>query len=145
MLGNCATGKLRMVRVPTSTRTIEITMATMGRLIKNFDIGLPSRWFHGKWPGVHLHARTHLLHPLGDHPFARLESFRNNPLVADAVADLDRPDAHFVLFVHCCDLIAALQLRHGTLRYKQRVLLESDGCANFAVPAGTQNAPRIGK
>ena len=52
--------------------TIEITMATMGRLIKNFDMELPSRCVHGKWLGVHLHARTHLLHALGDHAFARL-------------------------------------------------------------------------
>src|SRR5271169_3536147 len=145
MLGNCATGKLRMVRVPTSTRTIEITMATMGRLIKNFDMGLPSRSFHGKWLGVHLHAGTYLLHTLGDHPFARLESLRNNPLVADAVADCDRPDAHFVLFVHRCDLIAALQLRNRTLRHEQRITLHSDGSANFAVPPGSQNTARIWK
>src|SRR5208282_4861312 len=109
MLGNCATGKLRMVRVPTSTSTMEITMATMGRLIKNFDMGLPSRGFHGKRLGVHLHARTHLLHALGDHPFPWLKSVRNNPLIAKTVADFDRADAHFVLVVHRRDLVAALQ------------------------------------
>src|ERR1700722_5675640 len=38
MLGNCATGKLRTVREPTNTMTMEITMATMGRLMKNFDM-----------------------------------------------------------------------------------------------------------
>src|SRR5271155_2690784 len=97
MLGNCATGKVRMVSVPTSTRTIEITMATMGRLIKNFDMGLPSRSFRGKRLRVHLHPGTHLLHALGDHSFARFESFRNNPLVADAVADLNGSNAHLVL------------------------------------------------
>src|ERR1700686_2675706 len=145
MLGNWGTGKLRMGRTPTRTRTMEITMATMGRLIKNFDMGLPPRSFRRKRLGVHLQARTHLLNTLGDDTFAGLESLGNNPLVADAVADFDRPDAHFVLFVHRCDLIPALQLRHGTLRYKQRILLQSDGCANFAVSAGTQNIFRIRK
>src|SRR5271169_2199918 len=100
MLGNWATGKVRMVSVPTSTRTIEITMATMGRLIKNFDIALPSHRLHGKWLGVHPHARTHLLHALGHHPFVWLESVCNNPLIADPVAYLYRPDAHLVLAVH---------------------------------------------
>src|ERR1700733_8732011 len=38
MLGNCAAGKLRTVSEPTSTMTMEITMATMGRLMKNFDM-----------------------------------------------------------------------------------------------------------
>src|SRR5579862_2201121 len=99
MLGNCATGKVRMVSVPTSTRTIEITMATMGRLIKNFDIGLPPRSFHGKRLGVHLHSRTHLLHTFGNHPLARLHSVRNDPLRADTVANLDGSNAHFVLVI----------------------------------------------
>src|SRR5271165_6942289 len=99
MLGNCATGKLRMVRVPTSTRTIEITMATMGRLIKNFDIGSPSRCCRNKWLGVDVHARTHLLHALGDDAVAGLESLIDNPVAADTVADLNRLDVHFVLIV----------------------------------------------
>src|SRR5258708_3834665 len=107
-----------MVIVPTITMTMEITIATMGRLIKNFDIGLSSLTFRGKWLGVHLHARTHLLHSFDNHAFASFQSVRNNPLGADTVADLDRPDPHFVLVAHRRDLIAALQLRHRTLRDK---------------------------
>ena len=38
MLGNCATGRVAMVIAPTITIRIEITMATIGRLMKNFDI-----------------------------------------------------------------------------------------------------------
>ena len=72
MLGNCAIGRLRIVMEPTITITIEMTMATMGRLIKNFDIGLPFLTFHGEWLGVHLHAGTYLLHSLDDHAFALL-------------------------------------------------------------------------
>src|SRR5216683_5936167 len=126
MLGNCATGRLNMVIVPTITMTMEITMATMGRLIKNFDIGLPSLRFRGKWLGVYLHARTHLLHAFGNHAFASLQSVRDNPIGADTVADLNRMDAHFVLAVDRRDLIAALQLRDCALGYKQRILLDSD-------------------
>src|SRR6266571_8589264 len=143
MLGNCATGRLRIVMVPTITMTIEITIATMGRLIKNFDIGLPSLAFRGKRLGVHLHARTHLLHTFGNHPIASLQPVRNNPIGTDAVADLNCADAYSVLAVDRCDLIAALQLRDSALRYQQRILLDSDGRANFAVSAGTQNVSGI--
>src|SRR5271163_522845 len=121
MRGNCATGKLKMVSVPTSTRTIEITMATMGRLIKNFDIGLFSRSFH-EWLGVHLHSRTCLLHTLSNHSFARLQSVGDYPLIAETIADLDRSNAHFVLVIHRRDLITALQLRDCTLGHQQCVL-----------------------
>src|SRR5271156_4001270 len=132
MPGNCATGKLKMVRVPTSTRTIEITMATMGRLIKNFDIELPARSSRGKWFGIHLHTRAHFLDALGNHPVAWLQSIRNNPLAVDTVADFDGSDAHFVAAIHGSDLVAALQLGDRTLRYQQRILLHPDNGANFS-------------
>jgi hypothetical protein len=90
--------------------TIEITMATMGRLMKNFDIELPSRSVRGKWFGVYLQSGTHFLYSLGDYAVAGLESLRNHPLVADTVADFDRPDVYLVVVVHSRDLIAALQL-----------------------------------
>src|SRR5438876_10657263 len=145
MLGNCATGRLKIVMVPTITMTMEITIATMGRLMKNFDIGLPSLTFRGKRLRVHLHSRTHLLHAFGNHAFATLQPFRDNPISADTVADLDRTDAHFVLTVRHRYLIATLQLRDCTLRHKQRVLLDSDDRSNFTVPSGAQNISRIGK
>src|SRR6266567_6119681 len=105
MLGNCAIGRLRIVRAPTITRTMEITMATIGRLIKNFDIGLPSLAFRSKWLGVHLHARAHFLHALDNDTLAGLQPFRNDPLRADAVTDFDGSDAYFVFTVHHGHLI----------------------------------------
>src|SRR5712692_10481089 len=145
MLGNCATGSARMVREPTSTRTMEITMATMGRLIKNFDIRLPSLGFRGIRLGVYHHARTHLLHALGNHAFALLQALSDNPLIADAVAHLDRANAHFAFAVHHRDLIAALQLRNCTLRDKQGALLHTARPPHFGIPAGAQNIAGVGK
>ena len=40
MFGNCATGKLKMLTAPTITVRMAITIATMGRLMKNLDITL---------------------------------------------------------------------------------------------------------
>src|SRR5580704_7274593 len=117
MLGNCATGRLSIVMVPTITITMEITMATMGRLMKNFDIGLPSLRLCSKRLGVDLHAPAHLQPTLDDDTVAVLQPVRNNPLGADAVADFDGSDADFILVIHHSDVIAALQLRHCTLGY----------------------------
>jgi len=38
IFGNCATGRLAIVTAPTITIRIAITIATIGRLMKNFDI-----------------------------------------------------------------------------------------------------------
>src|SRR5271163_3572274 len=100
ILGNRATGKVRMVMAPTSTMMMAITIATMGRLMKNFDIWLIPLRLCGKRFGVYQHARAHLLHALGNHTFARFQPFRNNPLRPDVVAHLDCPDAHLVLAIY---------------------------------------------
>ena len=39
MFGNWAIGNCTIATTPTITMMIEITIATMGRLMKNFDIG----------------------------------------------------------------------------------------------------------
>src|SRR5208282_1220814 len=145
MLGNCATGKLRMVRAPTITRTIEITMATMGRLMKNFDIGLPSFVFAGVGLGSHRCALPHLLHAFGDDAIARLEPAVNDPVAADAVAHLNSSDFRLVVGIDNRDLVTALQLGDGALRNHQRVVLDADHGANLSVAAGTQNVSRIWK
>src|SRR6267378_4102961 len=145
MLGNWATGRLNMLIAPTITMTMEMTMATMGRLIKNFDIEFtfPSFPRQMAW-GSPARLDVPSAH-LGNHAFAALQSVHDNPLGADPVAHLNRSDTHLVLVVQRRDLIAALQLRDCTLRYKQGVLLDSDGRANFAIPAGAQNISRIRK
>ena len=38
MSGNCAIGSVRIATRPASTVTIAMTMATMGRLMKNLDM-----------------------------------------------------------------------------------------------------------
>ena len=56
---------------PTSTRTIEITIATIGRLMKNFDMTSPARRFRGEWFRIDPDAGAHLLHSFGDDPVTR--------------------------------------------------------------------------
>src|SRR5271165_7404061 len=100
MLGNCATGNPSMVMAPTITIMIEMTMATIGRLMKNFDICSPFLGFCRKWLGIHLRARAHFLQALGDYAFAGLQSFSNNPLCTHPITHFDRSNVHFILLVH---------------------------------------------
>src|SRR5439155_3259604 len=147
MFGNSATGRLAMVTAPTITVRIAITMATMGRLMKNLDIRVtlpspsPLRQTASDSPARldGLSAR------LGNNPFARVQPFLNDPQAAHAVADLDGPDAYFVLTVHHGDLIAALEFRHRALRNQQCTPLDSSRGSDPAIPSGAQKISGVGK
>src|SRR6202167_1805298 len=142
MVGNCATGKVSMVRVPTSTMMMAITMATMGRLMKNLDIESVSLR-RGKRLGIHAPPRTHLLHPFGDDSFSRIQPLCDHPLVARRVAHRDRSNAHLVVTIYDGNLVSALKLRHRALRHQQCVMLQPDDGAHFGVASRPQNVSRI--
>src|SRR5216683_2301368 len=144
MLGNWATGRVKMLSDPTSTRTIEMTIATMGRLMKNLDMdSVPL--CRGKRLRVHVHAWANLLNAFSNHGFTGLESVRHNPLRADLLANLDGANLHFAFPVNDGYLITALQLGHSALRNEHGVVLGSNDSANFAVTTGPQNVPGIRK
>src|SRR5580692_6035627 len=110
MLGNWATGKVRMVSVPTITKMMEITIATMGRLMKNFDIGLSVLVFRAERLGIHQCASAHFLHAFRDDSFSAIQPVRDNPLGTDTVADRYRTNADFVVAIDHRNLVATLEL-----------------------------------
>jgi len=69
MFWNWATGRLVMVTAPMMTVRIAITIATMGRLMKNLDIWLLFPLHLGGacgiWLGIDLRSWTDFLHALG--------------------------------------------------------------------------------
>src|SRR4051812_18774693 len=105
--GNKATGSPAIVTPPTITSRIEITMATMGRLIKNFDIDLLSLGRIERLR-IDLRAGPHLLDPLGHHPFAWLKAVGDDPAGAAPLADLHVADFPPVLRIQHRHLVAAL-------------------------------------
>src|SRR5580700_1750233 len=109
MLGNCATGKVRMVSVPTITKIMETTIATMGRLMKNFDIGLSVLVFRAERLGIHECASAHFLHAFRDDLFSGMQPVRDNPLGTDTIADRYRTNADFVVAAYHRNLVAALK------------------------------------
>src|SRR5580692_4895391 len=90
IFGNCAIGRLTSATAPTITVMIAMTIATMGRLMKNFDTarllcGLARRRRDG------IHKRAVLRHFLGavrDDPVARVEPGLDHRQRADLGPDL---------------------------------------------------------
>src|ERR1700722_1292090 len=142
MFGNWETGRRAMDTAPTITVRIAITMATIGRLIKKFDMVVSSV----AWPRrlarrfrFYMHAGTNLLNPVDDHALARIQPVANHPQRANLVANVDRFNAHSVVAIHSGHLIGALQLGNSLLRNKQSAIERFDCNAHFAVLSGAQN------
>ena len=112
--------------MPTMTVRIAITIATIGRLMKNSEImalGLSYRrwlWLR-KDKGLRIddHVRSDFLQALGNDCFTRLQAVFDNPLRAAALANLDRPNAYFVSAADDSNLVATLQLNDRALGYEQ--------------------------
>src|SRR5580658_9490814 len=142
MFGNWETGKRAIDTAPTITVRIAITMATIGRLIKKFDIvvssvarpGLLARRF---WFNVH--ARRDLLKPIDDHALTRIQPIADHPQGADLVANVNRFNANGVVTVHGGHLIAALQLGDGLLTNQHCAMECFNGNTHFAVLSRAQN------
>src|SRR5271168_4279562 len=109
--GNCAIGRPAMETRPMMTMMMDITMATMGRLMKNLDIRLLSGLrsvlrIHGlggqrhrRIGGVHQASLPDLLNPLNHHPLPWLEALFDNPEVAGLIPHPHRLDVDFVVGV----------------------------------------------
>src|SRR5580658_2128240 len=119
MLGNCATGKLNTVSAPTNTMTMEITMATMGRLMKNFDMGHPSLSIRrclarrslilgNEGLGVYTDTTAHSLHSFNHDSVSCVQPAHDDPSVVDPIADSDRSNVTFVVGANDGNLITAL-------------------------------------
>src|SRR5690242_18845968 len=92
MEGNCATGRPVSATAPMITVRIAMTIATMGRLIKNLDIGSPRL----ERLRIYDHAGPNLLQPFDDDALARLYAIANDPLMSDGVAERCRANRDFV-------------------------------------------------
>src|SRR5579871_1622925 len=117
-------GRETIVTAPMITVRIEITMATIGRLIKNFDMRYSAfsvlcpvhvflcglavflRCVPGLW--VDRRSLFHLLDSLTDHPLIRLESLVDDPHRPHSLPNFYRTDRDFVVAAHHRHLVAPL-------------------------------------
>jgi hypothetical protein len=162
MFGNWAVGSPDMATRPTMVIRIEMTMATIGRLMKNLDMAAypllagaaaARRVFRRAWrrclgdEGLRIdgHTRAHLLGTLGDHLLARLQPLADDPVAADALANRHRPDVDLVVGADHGHQVLALDFGDGPLRHQQRALVDRHRCPYLAVLAGAQQVVGIGE
>src|ERR1700733_5483084 len=88
ILGNCEMGSPRIVMAPTMSVRIAITMATIGRWMKNLDIFSVTRGCRGKRGGRDGAAILDFLNAFRDDPVARRQAACNHPIGIDALAGL---------------------------------------------------------
>src|SRR6185437_14307972 len=108
MSGNCAIGSPSMATTPTSTIRMAITMATMGRLMKNFDMLGALR--------INRHSVSDFGNSFGHDAVTRAHAAFNDPHFAHAFANLHRTNRDAVIRADNGYLIASLQFVHRTLR-----------------------------
>src|ERR1700746_43484 len=153
MLGNCATGRGAIVTAPTITIRIAITIATMGRLMKNLDIirflcvraSQRSLDITLKWLVSHGHSRPEVLLTFDNHAFTGIQSFLDDPHRITALSHLHGTHADAVVLIDDGNEIASLLLIYGGLGNQRGILLFPDHGADFAVLPGAQIVARIWK
>src|SRR6266478_3587515 len=135
--GNCDTGRLMRVIAPTITVSSEITMATIGRLMKNFDM-LASCL--GRFGGADLHgsAVSHLHQSFHHYALAGLHPVSNDPHLPYSFSHRYGTDTDFVVAAYDGDLTTALELDHRSLWNQQSSILCPHGCADSPIGAWTK-------
>src|SRR5512139_2550052 len=145
MLGNWAMGSPVMATRPMMTMRMAITIATIGRLMKNLDMpGLPLLalsgggrrgcrlcfTFRGGLRRCDPDPGPDLLDPLDHDRLAGFQPLVDDPKGADPLGRGDRPELDGVVGTHPRDEELPLHLRHRALGYQQRPLLRLHSRAN---------------
>src|SRR6185436_1417446 len=146
--GYCSKLRLRRVLSPSRTMMIEMTMATMGRRMKNCAMALALRHrdggrLGGGRTGRHLHPRADFLHALHHDPVAGFQPFVDEPEGADALPRLDHAQLDSVVRLDHGHVVDALELGDRALGDQDRALLLVDGDADAPELAGPDGAPGV--
>src|SRR5712671_5903655 len=116
--GNCARGRPPSDTTPTMTVMMAMTIATMGRLMKNFakllTLDLRERLRRDDASVADGHRRP------DDDLLTGLDAAFDDLQVADAIADGNRADGDMIASGQDLDLITALEIDDGALRNHQR-------------------------
>src|SRR5258708_37340207 len=142
MLGYSAIGSCTIATRPMITMRMEMTIATIGRLMKNLAMAL-ARPLGLDQCGLDLLAGFHSVDSLDDDPLARLQPLLDDPEGADALSDLDLPKVHCLLGSDHRDQVHALLVQDGPLRNEQRLFPGSYEGAHLRVLAGAQEVARV--
>src|ERR1700677_11952 len=118
ILGNCEMGSPRIVMAPMMTVRIAITMATIGRLMKNLDISSVTAGRSIERNGCNRAAGFDFLSAFRDDLIARHQTGADDPHRVDALTGLNGANGDLVISSHHGDLSGSLKLRYRALRYE---------------------------
>ncbi len=145
--GYCAIGSPCIATTPSSTRMIDSTIATIGRLTKKRAMvyfaspAVSALGGAGRRHrlGADGHAVAQRLEPLGDDLFARLEPFFDDPERVDPRTDLHVAERDLAVAADDGDAVQVLQFLHGALRNQERAGLGVEEQPRPPVLAGPQD------
>src|SRR5437879_6172916 len=132
------------VKSPSTTTMIEMTIATIGRRMKNSATGARSL-LRRRLDGLRAHdqAVADAVQTVDDDALARLQPLVDHPLVVDLHPRLDLAGAHRVAVADDRDLVRPLHLLDRALRDDDRVLLRLEGGAYLRELPGTDEISRV--
>ena len=152
MSGYCEVGSVNMDTMPMITVRMAMTMATMGRRMKNLDmvhgLRLSRRGGSGSRGGLvrgDRSAVSQLLQVVGDHQGAGLDAAFDDPVVAVLRAELHIRHVNVIVRaddVHLLDALQSCTATCGTRMAPRRI---SVGAADAAELARAQEVPGLGK
>src|ERR1700736_3615305 len=141
--GNCDRGRPRMETTPTTTVIIAMTIATIGRSMKNLStrltLGLAERL--GGYDGSLSNGRWRAY----DHPLASLQAGFDDLKIADAIANSDRANGDQIAGAQDFYLIAALKVGDGALGNDQRMIVGAGDGAYAPVLTRPKHIARVRK
>src|SRR5882762_7120384 len=87
--GYCSIGSVKTDKAPATMIRMAMTIAKIGRSMKNLAMLLGLSGGYRRLDRAHDHSRLHLLHPGHDHPLAFVQSALYHPSVAQGAGRLD--------------------------------------------------------
>src|SRR6266849_5504422 len=129
--GYCSMGSCVMDSPPANMMMSAMTIAKIGRLMKNFAMtrllrGERRRARRRRLDGPHRGAGPHFLHAGDDHFFAFVQTVLDHPVGARRARRLDRAHRDAVVASdHQRGRVAARIVRHGGLRDERDIVLDS--------------------
>src|SRR6267378_1887441 len=98
--GYCSMGSATIYKTPATIIRISMTIAKIGRSMKNLAMLLRLSGLDRRLDGVHENSLLRFLHPGHDHPLAFVQSALYHPLVAQGSCGLERAQGDLVVRTH---------------------------------------------
>src|ERR1700704_2262608 len=144
--GYCSIGSATIDNAPATMIRMAMTIAKIGRSMKNLAMLLRLSGLDRRLDGTHQNSRLRFLHPGHDHPLAFVQSALHHPLVTQGPGRLD--DAQLDLVVrtdHEGGGVSAGVMGDALLRHEQCVVVDAFLDARTHEHAGQQHVVGIRK